>query len=244
VAISPGTLLYVHHVGPEMAAAAALVGSALAFAQDKRWTAFLLLGAVCALRSLFAPPLVLLALVVAGRRFWAPAATVFAVLALIMVKNGIVAGTFSTSSWIGMNFARVTVARLSQAQRSGLSAAAQPAPFASVAEYAAHIPVAPTGIRALDEEQKESGATNYNHLVYARAGRMLLQDDLRAIAIAPAATVSGWAVAWFQFFRPAMNGLSSPPTGSTSASGRICGTTPSASPCRCPCCSSGRPRSI
>jgi len=102
-----------------------------------------------------------------------------------------------------MNFARVTVARLAPAQRAGLSPAAQPPPFGTVGEYAALIPVAPTGVPVLDEPRKGSGANNYNHLVYARAGRMLLRDDLRAIALAPGAVLSGWGVAWLQFFRPA-----------------------------------------
>jgi len=53
--------------------------------------------------------------------------------------------------------------------------------FGTVGEYAALIPVAPTGVPVLDESRKGSGANNYNHLVYARAGRMLLRDDLRAI---------------------------------------------------------------
>jgi len=102
-----------------------------------------------------------------------------------------------------MNFARVTVARLAPALRAGLSPAAQPPPFGTVGEYAALIPVAPTGVPVLDEPRKGSGANNYNHLVYARAGRMLLRDDLRAIALAPGAVLSGWGVAWLQFFRPA-----------------------------------------
>jgi hypothetical protein len=202
VAVAPATLLYVHHVGPEIATAAALTGSALFLARGARWKAFSLLGLACGLRSLLAPPLVLVALLAAGKRARLPALVVFAVLALLAVKNGLVVGTFSTSSWLGMNFARVTVARLAPAQRARLSPAAQPPPFGAVGEYAALIPVAPTGVPVLDEPRKGSGANNYNHLVYARAGRMLLRDDLRAIALAPTAVLSGWGVAWLQFFRP------------------------------------------
>jgi len=44
VAIAPATLLYVHHVGPEIATAAALTASALFLARGARWKAFSLFG--------------------------------------------------------------------------------------------------------------------------------------------------------------------------------------------------------
>jgi hypothetical protein len=202
VALAPATLLYVHHVGPEVAVAAALTVSALFLARGEDWRAFVSLGVACGFRSLLAPPLVLVALLAAGRRAWAPAVTVFAVLACIAAKNGTVAGSFSTSSWLGMNLARVTTVRLPPALRAQLSPVAQVAPFAPAAEYLQHLALERTGVRALDDAHKESGATNYNHLVYARASRVLVQDDLRAIALAPGAAFTGWAVAWAQFFRP------------------------------------------
>jgi hypothetical protein len=206
VAVAPATWLYVHHVGPEMATAAALVGSVALVARGTRrsvWGGFALLGIACCLRSLLAPPVVLLALAVAGRKAVRPALAVFAVLAAISIKNAAIAGTLSTSSWMGMNFARVTAARLPPAQRRELSPLTALAPFSSGEQYAALVPVAPTGIPALDELRKTSGATNYNALVFARVSRMLLRDDLRALSISPRAVFSGWALSWMLFFRPA-----------------------------------------
>jgi hypothetical protein len=206
VAVAPATWLYVHHVGPEMATAAALVGSAAFVAQGTRrslWTGFALLGIACCLRSLLAPPAVLVALAIVGRKGVGPALAVFAVLAAISLKNAAIAGTLSTSSWVGMNFARVTVARLPPAQRNDLSPVAALAPFSSGEEYAALVPVAHTGVAALDQLRKSSGATNYNALVFARVSRMLLRDDLRAIRTSPRAVFSGWALSWMLFFRPA-----------------------------------------
>jgi hypothetical protein len=206
VAVSPATLLYVHHVGPEMAAAAALVGSAALLARGTRralWGSFALLGVACGLRSLLAPPLALVALAVAGRRALAPSLTVFALLAALSFKNAAIAGTFSTSSWVGMNFARVTVARLQPAQRTELSPVARLAPFSGPEAYAALVPPAQTGVRALDALRKSDGSSNYNALVFASASRMILRDDLRALSISPKAVFSGWCLAWMLFFRPA-----------------------------------------
>ena len=206
VAVAPATWLYVHHVGPEMATAAALVGSVALVARGTRrslWGGFALLGIACCLRSLLAPPVVLVALAVVGRRALRPALAVFAVLAAISIKNAAIAGTLSTSSWMGMNLARVTTARLPPAQRRELSPLAALAPFSSGEQYAALVPIAPTGVAALDELRKTSGATNYNALVFARVSRMLLRDDLRAISTAPRAVFSGWALSWMLFFRPA-----------------------------------------
>jgi len=206
VAVAPATWLYVHHVGPEMATAAALVGSAALVARGTRrslWAGFVLLGIACCLRSLLAPPVVLVALAVAGRKAARPALAVFAVLAAISLKNAAIAGTLSTSSWVGMNLARVTVARLSAAQRNELSPVAAVAPFSSGEQYAALVPVAHSGVAALDDLRKTSGATNYNALVFAGASRMLLRDDLRAIAVSPRAVFSGWLLSWMLFFRPA-----------------------------------------
>jgi len=121
-----------------------------------------------------------------------------------------------------MNFARVTVP--GWRQRSG------PALTAAQASAIRHgrgirrlIPVAPTGVPVLDEPRKGSGANNYNHLVYARAGRMLLRDDLRAIALAPGAVLSGWGLPGCSSFVLRRSGPSWRKIASTSSVGRTVG---------------------
>src|SRR5205085_11989623 len=124
------------------------------------------------------------------------ALAVFALLLVLRAKNAAIAGVFSTSSWAGLHLARVTVARLTPAQRAALS------PFAQIEPFTALPPVAPTGIPVLDEPFRAHGAINFNNLAYARASAALMRDDLRAIAIAPVAVLKAWAIAWLLFFHP------------------------------------------
>jgi hypothetical protein len=193
VAIAPSTLLYVHHVGPEMATAAALIASALCLARGRHWAGFALLGAACLLRSLLAPPVVLLVLAVVGRRAWKPALAVFAALVLLSAKNFFVCGVFSTSSWMGMNLAHVTAVQLPRAQQRPM-----PYPFSPLIAVEGH-----SGVPALDEVRKPGGAINYNNLAYAQASRAMLREDLRAVGIAPGAVARAMAQAWLLFFWPA-----------------------------------------
>jgi hypothetical protein len=192
-AIAPSTLLYAHHPGPELATATALVACALCFSRRKDGAGFALLGAACLLRSILAPPLVLVALAVVGRRAWKPALALLLGLLLLCAKNAAIGGAFSTSSWLGMNLARVTVERLPPPDRPRL-----PRPFA--AEIA--VPGS-SGVPALDQVRKSGGAINYNNLAYARAARALLPWDLRVLRSHPAVVARAWALAWLLFLRPA-----------------------------------------
>jgi hypothetical protein len=111
----------------------------------------------------------------------------------LMAKNAAVAGTFSTSSWFGMNFARITALQLPPEKRPYM-----PMPFSEKIAREGH-----TGVEALDEVRKPSGAINYNNLMYARVSRRMIRDDLRSIAIEPGAYLRGVAAAWLLFFYPA-----------------------------------------
>jgi hypothetical protein len=192
VAIAPSTLLYAHHVGPEMAAAAVLVASALLIARGRHWSGFVLLGVACLLRSLLAPPVLLIALLAEGRRAWKPGLTVFTLLIALAAKNALVAGVFSTSSWVGMNFARVTAMRLPPWARP------VPPPFAADIAVEGN-----TGVPALDQFRKSGGGVNYNNLAYARASNRMVRASLGALVTNPRAVAAGWAEAWLLFFTPA-----------------------------------------
>lgn len=131
----------------------------------------------------------------------------------LMVKTAIVAGTFATSSWTGLNVAHTAFAAVSDREAAALESAGrisplhrvgmfapieQYRPFASIIESALPRPV-PTGVAALDLERKASGQPNFNHLWYAGISRLLLRDALTVVRVAPArvATVVGRALALF-----------------------------------------------
>lgn len=191
--IAPSTLLYAHHVGPELATAAALSASALFVSRARFGWAFVLLGVAALLRPLIAPPVVLLALLAAGRRAWKPALAVLVVLLALCAKNAAISGVFATSSWAGMNFARVTVGRVAPDKRPPL-----PPPFAATAARPGT-----SGIPALDQVRRSGGEANYNNLAYAQLSRAYLREDLRALLAEPLAVARAWALAWLLFFRPA-----------------------------------------
>jgi len=121
------------------------------------------------------------------------AAVPFALILGLMAKNEARFGTFSLSSWFGMNLARMVVASLSGDERDPLIADGTISPQAAVQPFAPFEDYAAVGTRAvtrcradyggaaLDDPRKASeAAPNYNYgcflPVYAQA-----QDDAGAV---------------------------------------------------------------
>jgi hypothetical protein len=177
---------------------------------------FSLLAVVILTRSIFQIVwLVLVAgLVVLARR---PSRSVLALSALplllvagVSVKNAVLFGTPTTSSWLGMNLARVTVAQLPQAERERLvregtlSRVSLVRPFAPLADYAGAVPAARRwGVPVLDEPTKQNGARNLEAATYITISRRYLHDDLWVIRSRPGAYVHGLKRALEDFFQPA-----------------------------------------
>jgi hypothetical protein len=220
--VSPGAVLYENFGFYTHVEAAALAGAALflhRFASGLRardGLAFFALAAalVLARASFHLGWLVIAAALVArgaGRR-WpvvlrAAAAPVLAA-ALWYGKNLVVFGSFSGSTWLGMNLARVAVETLPAGDRSALVASgvlspiARVAPFRDVAAYAPHAPrPRPRGVPALDRESKARRAPNFNHLAYVGISRRFLRDSAAAIAARPRAYLRGVETAAAVYFR-------------------------------------------
>ncbi len=126
-----------------------------------------------------------------GRNNWkkiALAAGVpFLLCFLLYVKNAHEFGSFSSSTWFGMNFARLTTWRLPLSERYKLigqgkiSTLSVVKPFRKLETYQrhSHVPLADsTGISVLDQTQKSTGAPNLNNLTYINISRQYLQDAL------------------------------------------------------------------
>jgi hypothetical protein len=150
-----------------------------------------------------------LAVVLVSRRHRWRAVVAVAALPLLLVvgwyvKNGVMFGTYTTSSWLGMNMQSVTLNLASPGQisdlvrRGVLSPIAKASAFGPVSRYQprfVHVPH--TGIPALDETTTATGQINF---VYVPVSKRYLHDDLAYIVAAPGAyaghVVEG-ASAWF-----------------------------------------------
>ncbi len=130
-----------------------------------------------------------------------------------------VAGTFTSSTSLGISLAKITTFQLSEAERRSLVEEGELSPFAlippftPVADYEGVLPAGPTtGVPVLDDEVKifppgESFppgtiSINFNNLLYADISDAYLDDALRTIRNRPDAYVRGVATGTETFFRP------------------------------------------
>jgi hypothetical protein len=119
------------------------------------------------------------------------------VLALILVltwygKNAIVFGSFTASSWGGMNLSKIVTLKIpGEARRAWIkegiiSELGRFPPFRSPDTYLEYFPDTPvTGVPLLDEIEYSTNFPNYHHLVYVEASRQTMKDSLHMIAQAP-----------------------------------------------------------
>jgi hypothetical protein len=205
--VSPAQILYENWLFYAYPSAAALALAGLFCARYLRthsWPSGLgFFSCVCALAlmdSIFQPiwvlaVLVLMAIVVRSRlrQVLAVAAVPVLVLSGWVAKDAVLFGTFTTSSWIGMNLANLT---LVPAARSGqlkvlvgegkLSRLALVGPWKGVAAYVPRfVPERHTGVAALDDRFGNPARPNFNNIAYVRVSSLLLADDLRYIELEP-----------------------------------------------------------
>lgn len=148
---------------------------------------------------------------------WQPVAIAAAVplVAIVAVYANTlrVAGTFTSSTSLGVSLAKITTFQLPESERlemvaSGeLSPLAMIPPFTPVSGYSEVLPPAPvTGVPVLDDEMKTfvDGVSwiNFNHLLYAEVSDAYLGDALRTLRTRPDAYLQGVGTAVEIFFRP------------------------------------------
>lgn len=147
---------------------------------------------------------------VALRHRWRSLAVTAAVpvlaVGLWVGKDAVLFGSFTTSSWAGMNLATSTLqeqpapvlARL--VRRGVLSPLAEITPFSPVGAYSPrffHAP--PPGTGPLDERVESNGGTNFDNRVYLAVSQAYLRQDLAFIAAEPgryATDVARAAMVW------------------------------------------------
>ena len=203
--ISPSTVLYEHFLSYcyLIAAALTLAGVALhQFVQTQRidWGMlfFSLLAFISMSWSLFhivwMVSILLILLTTIKNRKNVFLAAILPLLLVIgwYVKNQIVFGEFTASSWGGMNLSNSTTFRLSEKERvhmvktGELSKFAKYFPFRNPEVYLKLLPDTPTtGIPILDLVETSNGQLNHHHLSYIEASKYYLHDALHVIRIRP-----------------------------------------------------------
>ena len=124
-------------------------------------------------------------------------------------KNAVLFNTYTTSSWIGMNMAKVSLGtagpgRVEQLVADGtLTPISLHLPFAPLQTYAGlYTPRPQTGAPVLDRPTKQDGTPNYNAADYLPIASQYLHDDLAYIAKDPAGYTKGVEAAVRLFFFP------------------------------------------
>ena len=157
---------------------------------------------------------VVLVALAASRRHWRSLVAVAVVPALLIggwyVKDAVQWGTYTTSSWLGMNLAYTTLAGVPRTElvhlvRAGtLTPIALVPPFSPVGAYVPrYVRRAVTGVPALDRPFKSDGGTNYDNLAYVEVSSQYLHDDLAFIGAEPASYADLVAKAASLWFVPA-----------------------------------------
>jgi len=220
-AFSPGSILYESWLFYTYPLAAVLVGAAWALhrlidrgARTPDALLFFSLLAVAVLtRSLFhlawmlaVIGAVLYAMRPHARRLLIAAALPTLLCVGVYAKNAALIGSFSSSSWLGMNLARLVIdpipapERLEMYRQGRITAVSLVTPFSSLDRYPAALRRVPSPDHpVLRAHAKRSGVVNYNHIAYVEISRRYQRDALSLIAESPARYLSSVGRAWLLF---------------------------------------------
>ncbi len=152
-------------------------------------------------------------LVIASRQHWRSVLVVAAVPVLLVsvwyVKNAVVFHTDTTSSWLGMNLAKITTQFAPRDQLARLIADKKLTPlvgidtFSPLSAYGRSLTShPPTGVLVLDRRDKANGSPNFNNINYIEISSRYLHNDIAYIEARPGAYASNVGRAMVFFFVP------------------------------------------
>ena len=127
----------------------------------------------------------------------------------LFLKNWILFGTFSSSTWLGMNMDVILSHQLTADEAKDFVTRGLISPVslidagAPIALYRQYVQMPPkTGIPVLDEELTSTGATNFNNPVFLQIQRYYIKDGLWILRNYPVAYLRSLEAAWFSYFLP------------------------------------------
>ena len=166
-------------------------------------------------RATFHPAWVVLAFlpVLLVRELRRPALASGAVAALLVgalcLKNGLLIGSWGTSSWLGMNLARMTTDRIpveekrKWAKTGGFDPVCVRGSFGLARQYPkAHIVIRGPDLPALRRERKSEGSVNHNHAASADASKHFRACALRVVQERPEVYRKSLREAFVLFVKP------------------------------------------
>ena len=221
--VSPSSVLYEHWLFYTLPAAGLLIWSAVslrAFVESRRTSAamctFILLALLvgtCSVFHLAHFVLVVAAFIVVCRRHWRRVAIAALLPLLVLValsaKNLVLFGEFASSTWLGMNVWGTTGRNLQTHVRERLvdegklSSLALVPPFSRLSRYPESYALVSgfDDVPALSRAEKSTGASNMNHLAYVGISNGYAEDAFFVARHYPGAVCTGFARAWFQYFK-------------------------------------------
>ncbi len=222
--VSPGVVLFENYMLYEYVVSFLLVAAAAALWRNAARNSlpclllfFVLLLALVFVRNMFhlvyaLAILASLAYVSKGRRrsiLLAGALPLLVILGLY-TKNWILFGSFSGSTWLGMNMNTITAHQLTGREardfvnRGVISQVSLLDPGSPIQLYRPYIHYpARTGIPVLDECVTSNGATNFNCLAFLQVEHAYARDGLALLQCYPLAYFRSFEIAWFTYFLPA-----------------------------------------
>jgi hypothetical protein len=221
--VSPSFILFEHLLFYTLPVAALVVLAALLFfevaARRRAWVAvafFAVVFLICGTRHLFHLVYYLLAagaLVAfcAGNRkkILAAAAVPFLLLFSIYLKNYVVFGEFTASTWTGMQFMQMTGYFLPPEELRSLQAEGKISPLATLPTFTDLTFYPPSysevdkfkDVPALAEAHKSTGPTNYNHLAYIAIAEQYRKDSWTILRYRPQTYPRALARSCFVYFK-------------------------------------------
>ncbi len=132
------------------------------------------------------------------------------IVASVYVKNGVLFGRYTASTWEGMQLGRITTDQLTPAEAAGLIAGGTVSRFAAIPTFSPLAVYRPylkrnypgTGIPVLDRDVTSTGHSNFNALPYLEVHDQYAKDAKQVLLHKPVAFLRSFASGWFCYFRP------------------------------------------
>lgn len=128
----------------------------------------------------------------------------------LYLKNWVLFGSFSGSTWMGMNMDTITAHQLTGEEANGLIRRRVISPVARIdlgapiRYYEPYLQTPqPTGIAVLDDCVTSTGATNFNCLPFLQVQSIYMRDGVALLRNYPVVYLRSFATAWFTYFLPA-----------------------------------------